>query len=128
MRSSPCSAPTSRAPPARRCSSIASPVRVLGSTATQVNWVAPDLGGTRQYPGAVLLRRRLSAPYAMPVAPVAPGIFTADGKQVAAYNAGYTLNGPAIPIARGQVIMLFGTGFGPLAARMPTACSSIPSR
>jgi uncharacterized protein (TIGR03437 family) len=92
------------------------PVRVLGSTATQVNWVAPDLGARANIQVQFSCGAAVSAPYAMPVAPVVPGIFTADGKQVAAYNAGYTLNGPAAPTARGQVIMLFGTGFGPLAA------------
>uniref|UniRef100_Q02B46 FG-GAP repeat protein n=1 Tax=Solibacter usitatus (strain Ellin6076) TaxID=234267 RepID=Q02B46_SOLUE len=88
---------------------------VLGGTATQVNWIAPDLGGRSSIQVQFACGTLVSNLYSMSVVAVAPGIFTADGKQVAAYNAGYTLNGPAIPIARGQVVMLFGTGFGSFA-------------
>ncbi len=85
---------------------------VLGGTATQVNWIAPDLTGRTSVQVQFACGTLLSNLYSMPVTTVAPGIFTADGKQVAAYNVGFTLNGPAIPIARGQIVMLFGTGFG----------------
>jgi len=89
---------------------------VLGGTATQVNWIAPDLTGRTSIQVQFACGTLISNLYSMPVTTVVPGIFTADGKQVAAYNAGFTLNGPAIPIARGQIVMLFGTGFGSFAA------------
>jgi hypothetical protein len=84
---------------------------ILSAGATQINFVMPfgigsPVGVQVSCGGAV------SAPYTAQVSPSTPGIFVAGGGQVAAYNTGYTLNGPAAPAARGSVVMLFGTGFG----------------
>lgn len=89
---------------------------VLGGTDKQVNWVAPDLTGRSSINVTFACGTNASDLYAMKVAAAVPGIFTSDGKQVSAFNAGFTLNSPAIPIGRGKIIMLFGTGFGPFNA------------
>ncbi len=92
------------------------PALVLGGTANQVNWVAPDLTGRTRIQVQFACGTNVSDAWAMPVTTVVPGIFTADGKQVSAFDAGtnWVVNGPNAPIARGQIVMLFGTGFGPL--------------
>jgi len=49
------------------------------------------------------------------VAPAAPGLFTLDASgtgQAAALNEDYTVNSPANPLAKGAVVMLYGTGEG----------------
>jgi len=51
------------------------------------------------------------------LATASPALFTADGSgsgQVAAENTDYSVNSPANPIARGQILQLFGTGQGPV--------------
>jgi adhesin/invasin len=92
------------------------PAIVLGGTPTQLNWVAPNLTGRTSIQVQFACGGTVSAPFSLDVATVVPGIFMSAGTaQVAAYNQGFTLNGPAIPIPSGGVVMLFGTGFGPLA-------------
>jgi uncharacterized protein (TIGR03437 family) len=88
----------------------------LYTSATQIAAVAPySIAGANvqvfvQYQGAT------SAPVTLPVAPVAPALFTADssGKgQAAAYNnQDGTLNGAAHPAKVGSYISLWLTGAG----------------
>jgi uncharacterized protein (TIGR03437 family) len=91
------------------------PGPVLYTSATQVAAVVPySIAGSNvqvfvSYQGAT------SAPVTLPVAPVAPALFTADssGKgQAAATNQDGTLNGAAHPAKVGSYISLWLTGAG----------------
>lgn len=58
---------------------------------------------------------QVAAATVVPLGAQAPGLFASDGSgrgQVAALNQDSTVNGPTNPIARGQIIQLFGTGQG----------------
>ena len=46
--------------------------------------------------------------------PASFALFTTDGSQAAALNQDYSYNAPATPITAGNVVLLFGTGQGPL--------------
>jgi uncharacterized protein (TIGR03437 family) len=103
------------------------PGPVLYTSATQIAAVAPySIAGANvqvfvQYQGAT------SAPVTLPVAPVAPALFTADssGKgQAAAYNnQDGTLNGAAHPAKVGSYISLWLTGAGQMN---PTGVDGLP--
>jgi uncharacterized protein (TIGR03437 family) len=91
------------------------PAPVLYTSATQIGAVVPySVAGSNvqvfvQYQGAT------SAPVTVPVAAVAPALFTADssGKgQAAASNQDGTVNGPAHPAKVGSYISLWLTGAG----------------
>ena len=91
------------------------PGPVLYTSATQIGAVAPySMAGSNvqvfvEYQGAT------SAPVTLPVAAVAPALFTADssGKgQAAASNQDGTLNGAAHPAKVGSYISLWLTGAG----------------
>jgi len=59
-----------------------------------------------------------SAPVTLDVTQSSPAIFTSDasGKgQAAALNQDYSINGPSHPATAGSVVMLYGTGGGPLS-------------
>jgi uncharacterized protein (TIGR03437 family) len=56
-----------------------------------------------------------SAPFILPVAAAAPGIFTADSSgsgQGAIVNQDGTINGPNSPAPRGSIVSIYGTGDG----------------
>jgi len=58
----------------------------------------------------------------VPMAPVSPGLFTADGTgngALAALNEDGSVNSPTNPIGRGKVIVLFGTGMGVIPGAPP---------
>jgi uncharacterized protein (TIGR03437 family) len=104
------------------------PALILSANATQINFVLP-FGIGSQVTIQVTCGGSASLPVTLQVSPATPGIFVAGGGQVAAYNTGYTLNGPSSPAARGSVVMLFGTGFGALnpadASGLQTLASTV---
>jgi uncharacterized protein (TIGR03437 family) len=56
------------------------------------------------------------------MAPVSPGLFTADGSgngALAALNEDGTVNSPTNPIGRGKIVILFGTGMGVIPGAPP---------
>jgi len=56
-----------------------------------------------------------SEPLLLAVAPATPGLFTADGSgkgQIAALNQDGTINSASNPAGAGDVVTVFGTGFG----------------
>ena len=76
------------------------PYSVYGSTSTQVS---------------VIYQGKTSSVSTLPVAPAAPGIFTADASgsgQAAARNLDGKLNSAANPAPAGSIIMLYATGEG----------------
>jgi uncharacterized protein (TIGR03437 family) len=88
----------------------------------QINWQVPwgvtpgsvvDVVVVRAGSGQVLAAGEFLANV------VSPGMFTSTANgfgQIAAVNAqDGTINGPANPVARGQVISLYGTGVGPVS-------------
>ena len=62
------------------------------------------------------------------LSPTAPGIFTYDGVRAIATNQDGTLNSPANPAARRDVVTVYMTGQGPVAPNWPTgkAASTVP--
>ncbi len=99
----------------------ASPVSVNNASApllyagtSQVNAIVP-FGMSLTGPAAVQLGGLASVP--IPVAPVAPALFTVNGGgngPGAILNQDYSPNSLSNPAARGSVVMLFGAGFGVL--------------
>ena len=77
--------------------SVIVPYSVQGKTSVSV---LPYFNGTLQDAAAIN------------VAPTAPGIFTADGKQAAALNQDGGYNSPSSPAPRGSTVVLFATGEG----------------
>ena len=93
---------------------------VYSMVATQVNVQAPQLDATGQLnvqvipnPGAANELR--SDVKTVTVQAVAPGLFTADGKTVSGRNASKELKilGLETAAAPGDIVTLYGTGFGP---------------
>ena len=91
------------------------PAPVLYTSATQIGAVAPYSIAGSNVQVFVEYQGQTSAPVTLPVAPVAPALFTADssGKgQAAASNQDGTLNGAAHPAKVGSYISLWLTGAG----------------
>jgi len=91
------------------------PGPVLYTSATQVAAVAPYSIAGANVQVSVSYQGATSAPLTLPVAPVAPALFTADssGKgQAAASNQDGTLNGATHPAKVGSYISLWLTGAG----------------
>jgi len=99
---------------------ITAPLPYVGIS--QTNAIVPlgvvSMGPASQSSATLELRisGKLRASATIPVAAVAPGIFTADGSGAGAgaiLNGDYSLNSDINPAARGSIVMVFGTGFGP---------------
>jgi uncharacterized protein (TIGR03437 family) len=91
------------------------PAPVLYTSATQIGVVTPRsiAGSTVQV--FVKYQGQTSAPVTLPVAPVAPALFTADSSgqgQAAASNQDGSVNGAAQPAKVGSYISLWLTGAG----------------
>jgi len=107
------------------------PAEILYSSATQIAAIAPDLlaGATAQI--VVAYHGEGSDPFAVQVAPSAPGLFTsnqAGAGQAAALNSDGTVNSAANPINTGDSITLYATGEGLVAIPDPpylTACDAL---
>ena len=91
------------------------PAPLLASFRGQVNAIVPTAVKGDDVELRVINRGKQSAPFPVPLGPVAPALFTLDGTgrgQAAAINTDGTLNGPSNAARRGTVIQLFGTGGG----------------
>jgi len=88
---------------------------VLYATPSQVGAVAPYAVSGNSVQVAVQSAGAASAPVAVPVAPTAPGIFTADGSgrgQASATNQNGAYNSASTPAAAGSVVTFYATGQG----------------
>jgi uncharacterized protein (TIGR03437 family) len=88
---------------------------LLYATSTQVGAVAPYAVAGNSVNVSVQSASAASAPVAVPVAPTAPGIFTADGSgrgQAVALNQNGAPNGNSAPAPAGSVVAFFATGEG----------------
>ena len=92
------------------------PAPVLYTSANQVGVIAPFALNGSNAQVAVLYNGQNSAPVSVPVAAVAPGLFTLTGSgtgQALAINvADGSFNGPAHPAASGTYLTLYATGAG----------------
>jgi uncharacterized protein (TIGR03437 family) len=103
-----------------------SPVQVLSATPFQINGVIPgDLS-----PGVHVLH--IESPFgiaqqAVMVSPVSPAIFLLGSPPVAALvNQDGSLNGPASPAIRGQVVSIYATGLGAVTRQSAVSPVSTP--
>ncbi len=92
---------------------------ILYNAPTQLNFVVPPTAipnssaALQISSGGNLLLATL-----LPIADASPGLFTANQSgtgQASVLNQDYTYNGadaPAVPAARGSILMVYGTGFG----------------
>jgi uncharacterized protein (TIGR03437 family) len=87
----------------------------------QINFFVPADAPTSGNVELLVLRRstgQVVAAGTIPMNSVAPGLFTATASglgQVSAINQDGTVNSTTNPIARGQVIQIYGTGLGPVS-------------
>ncbi|MBI4874156.1 MAG: hypothetical protein HY822_05940 [Acidobacteria bacterium] len=94
------------------------PVPLHYVSPTQINVFVPmtaPSSGTAEFQVVRVSTGQILASYPVRMDVASPGLFTANGSgtgPLAALNEDNTLNTPANPIARGQVIQLFGTGQG----------------
>lgn len=99
------------------------PAHILYSTPNQTAIIAPSTlsPGT---PAKLTLTRaqQETLPYALRVIPALPGIFTQDGSgrgPAAALNQDASFNTAQQPAAPGSIVVLYGTGLGPLLQPLP---------
>ena len=92
------------------------PAPLLYTSANQLSAIVPyEVDGQSQTSIQVECQGVRSAPLIVAVAATAPGIFTLDGSgsgQGAIVNQDGTVNGPANPAGRGDVVSIYGTGEG----------------
>ena len=92
------------------------PAPMVLSYLTQINCVVPfEVQGSSSVIVQVKYAGATSAPVSLPVAPAAPGIYTATSTgqgQSAALNQDYTYNDSGDPAAPGSVVILYLTGAG----------------
>jgi uncharacterized protein (TIGR03437 family) len=98
-------------------------------SATQINVLAPDDATTGNVQIQVTAAGQTSNSFTAQKQPYAPAFFTFDnGKYVAAEHSDYTLLGATgliagvttTPAQPGEVVLLYGTGFGPTSPATPT--------
>jgi uncharacterized protein (TIGR03437 family) len=93
------------------------PATVIYASSGQVNAVVPrDVPTSGIAKVTTAVAGVTSAEWGIPLAPDAPGIFSLDGSgtgPAAVLNQDNSVNGPAIPAARGSVIQIFATGIPP---------------
>jgi uncharacterized protein (TIGR03437 family) len=89
---------------------------------TQINVLAPDDSTVGSVPVQVTVSSQQSTILTATKQQFAPSFFTTGGSSsVAAVHANYTLVSASQPAAPGEVILLYGTGFGPTTPASPTA-------
>lgn len=87
---------------------------------TQVNVLAPDDATVSSVPVQVTTNQLQSNIFSAQKQQFAPAFFT-TGTFVAAEHADYTVIGAALPAKPGEVIQIYGTGFGPTNPIVPTS-------
>lgn len=101
------------------------PAAISYVSPTQLNVQVPTAAAQGQTVPMVVTAPQGSASAMLTVQPVAPGLFTLNGKYVAALHADYSLVGPrglypgSSPASPGEVILVYGTGFGPTSPAVP---------
>jgi uncharacterized protein (TIGR03437 family) len=99
----------------------------------QINVLAPDDATTGNVQVQVTAAGQASNSFTAQKQQYAPAFFTFDnGKYVAAEHSDYTLLGAAAPAKPGELVLLYGTGFGPTSPVTPTgqtvnAAASLPA-
>jgi uncharacterized protein (TIGR03437 family) len=92
-------------------------VPVLYAQSRQINAVAPiALAGKSATKVTVTYNDQQFGPVSSPVTFGSPGIFrlhVGQSAQAVAANEDWTLNGPSNPAARGSVVTIWATGYGP---------------
>ena len=105
------------------------PAYVEYISATQINVLAPDDATTGNVQIQVTAAGQTSNSFTAQKQPYAPAFFTFDnGKYVAAEHSDYSLLGASgliagvttTPAQPGEVVLLYGTGFGPTSPATPT--------
>jgi uncharacterized protein (TIGR03437 family) len=93
------------------------PVPVLYAQSRQINAAAPvALAGKSTASVTVTYNDQQFGPISAPVTFGSPGIFrlqVGQSAQAVAMNQDWTLNGPSNPAARGSVVTVWATGYGP---------------
>ncbi len=87
---------------------------------TQVNIQPPDNLTAGQLPVVVTTTSGTSSAFMATVAAVAPGLFPATAPYVVAQHADNSYVSTASPAKPGEVIILWGTGFGPANPAVPS--------
>jgi uncharacterized protein (TIGR03437 family) len=83
------------------------------TSATQINVVVPyEIAGRASTLMQVLYKNTPSSTLNLQIAVAAPGIFTNQSGQVAAFNQVGTINGPSNPAPKGSILQMFATGEG----------------
>jgi len=96
---------------------VGAPVPILYAQSRQINAIAPaglPVNGTTRV--TVLYNNQQFGPATAQVSFGRPGIFrlqSVRSAQAAAINQDGTINGPSNPAARGSVVSVWGTGYGP---------------
>jgi uncharacterized protein (TIGR03437 family) len=89
---------------------------IIYTSATVVAAIVPyNVDGLASAPVSISYQGKVTATSTLPVAPTAPGVFTANASgsgQAAAVNQDGTLNGAAHPAPIGSVIAFYATGEG----------------
>lgn len=92
------------------------PGPILYTSATQINTAIPcAVAGHASTQMVVSYQSAQSAPFTLPLAQAAPGIFTLSGSgtgPAAALNQDNSLNGASNPAARGSAVTFYATGIG----------------
>ncbi len=92
------------------------PATLFYASATQINVLVPQTMSVGASVSVTVLENGVAGPTAtVNTASATPALFTDAGGtgQAAALNQDNSVNSPAQPCARGDVIVLYGTGFGP---------------
>ncbi len=90
------------------------PAYVAFISPTQINVLAPDDATIGTVPVQVTAAQQKSNAFSTPKTLISPAFFTlGGGVYVAALHADYSLVGAALPAKPGEIILLYGTGFGP---------------
>ena len=93
------------------------PSPLLYAAPTQINAIVPyAVAGSTVQIQVNYLNQKLGE-VAVPVQTAAPGIFSTNGTGVgqgAILNQDFTINSPLHPAGRGSIVMIYGTGAGPM--------------
>jgi uncharacterized protein (TIGR03437 family) len=95
------------------------PAAVYFISPTQLDVQVPD--DANQGPVQVIVTNAngSSDPVAANLSTLAPSLFTVDGQHLAATHANNLMIGQSSPAKPGEVIVLYGTGFGPTNPAIP---------
>jgi uncharacterized protein (TIGR03437 family) len=106
------------------------PAPVMYAQSRQINAAAPvELGGKALTSIVVTYNGQQFGPVSVPVVFGSPGIFRLRigmSAQAVALNQDSTLNGPSNPAARGSVVTIWTTGYGPTTPACTTGGLNIP--